>query len=142
MQFQWNYYAIVQERSTGSKAFELLADPQTGAIFTEMGPNMMWNTKYSPMATYGGGMMGGMGGFAPGGQGPVSFNRTNPFLTPAQIATLSAASPAFAAGGNLVLSKMYDVIPQNRNTSTDVWRAVAALDGAFNWAERAFHWSV
>ena len=30
MQFQWNYYAIVQEKSTGSKAFELLADPQTG----------------------------------------------------------------------------------------------------------------
>jgi hypothetical protein len=61
MQFQWNYYAIVQEKSTGSKAFELLADPQTGAIFPEMGPHMMWNTKYSPMAAYGGGMMGGMG---------------------------------------------------------------------------------
>jgi len=85
MQFQWNYYAIVQEKSSGSKAFELLADPQTGAIFPEMGPNMMWNTKYSPMATYGGGMMGGMGGFAPGGMmsgtwGPTAAT-TQPTVT-------------------------------------------------------------
>src|SRR5579859_4921440 len=67
MQFQWNYYAIVQEKSTGSEAFELLADPQTGTVFPEVGPNMMWNTKYSPMAKYGGGMMSGMGGFTPDG---------------------------------------------------------------------------
>lgn len=83
-----------------------------------------------------------VGGFAPGGQGPVSFNRTNPFLTPAQIATLSAASPTFASGGNLVLSKMYDVIPQNRATKTDVWRLEAGLDGDFNLADRDFYWSV
>jgi len=57
MQFQWNYYAIVQEKSTGNKAFELLADPQTSTVFPEMGPNVMWNTKYSPMATWGGGMV-------------------------------------------------------------------------------------
>jgi len=63
MQFQWNYYALVKEQSTGVGAFELLADPRTGAVFPEMGPNMMWNTKYSPMATMG----GGMGGMAPGG---------------------------------------------------------------------------
>jgi len=49
MQFESNYYAIVMEQSTGLGAFELLADPQTGAVFPEMGPNMMWNTKYSPM---------------------------------------------------------------------------------------------
>jgi hypothetical protein len=64
MQFEWNYYAIVKEQSTGNGAFELLADPRTGAVFPEMGPNMMWNTKYSPMATLRGGMMGGFGGFA------------------------------------------------------------------------------
>jgi hypothetical protein len=39
MQFQWNYYAIVKEKSTGTGAFELLADPQTGVVFPEMGPN-------------------------------------------------------------------------------------------------------
>jgi hypothetical protein len=49
MQFQFNYYAIVNEQSTGHGAFELLADPQTGAVFPEFGPNMMWNTKYGHM---------------------------------------------------------------------------------------------
>jgi hypothetical protein len=57
MQFQWNYYAIVKDTSTGQGAFELLANPQTGAVFPEMGPNMMWNTQYGHMA--GVGMMGG-----------------------------------------------------------------------------------
>ena len=82
MQFQWNYYAIVKEKSTGTGAFELLADPRTGAIFPEMGPNMMWNTKYSPMATMGGGMMGGMGGFAPGGMMSGTWGPTAPGATP------------------------------------------------------------
>jgi hypothetical protein len=56
MEFQWNYYAIVKDTSTGEGAFELLANPQTGAVFPEMGPNMMWNTEYGHMA--GVGMMG------------------------------------------------------------------------------------
>ncbi len=64
MQFQWNFYAIVKDTSTGIGAFELLANPQTGAVFPEMGPNMMWNTQYGHMAGFGGrGMMGMMGGF-------------------------------------------------------------------------------
>jgi hypothetical protein len=58
MQFQWNYYAIVKDTSTGNGAFELLANPQTGAVLPEMGPNMMWNTEYGHMAG-GHGMMGG-----------------------------------------------------------------------------------
>jgi hypothetical protein len=82
MQFQRNYYAIVKEKSSGSGAFELLADPRTGAVFPEMGPNMMWNTKYSPMATYGGGMMGGMGGFAPGGMMSGTWGPTGPTTQP------------------------------------------------------------
>jgi hypothetical protein len=40
-----NYYAIVNDTSTGEGAFELVAHPQTGAVFPEMGPNMMWNTE-------------------------------------------------------------------------------------------------
>jgi hypothetical protein len=57
MQFQWNYYAFVNDTSTGQGAFELLANPQTGAVFPEMGPGMMWNTEYGHMAGFG--MMGG-----------------------------------------------------------------------------------
>src|SRR5712691_4842104 len=82
MQFQRNYYAIVKERSTGLGAFELLADPRNGAVFPEMGPNMMWNTKYSPMTTLGGGMTGGMGGFAPGGMMSGTWGPTAPTTQP------------------------------------------------------------
>ncbi len=73
MQFAWNYYAIVKDTTTGQGAFELLANPRTGAVFPEMGPNMMWNTEYSPMAGVNGrGMMGGLWGQqAPGGQPTV-----------------------------------------------------------------------
>jgi hypothetical protein len=82
MQFQWNYYAIVKEKSTGNGAFELLADPRNGTVFPEMGPNMMWNTKYSPMATLGGGMMGGFGGFTPGGMMSGTWGPTAPGAQP------------------------------------------------------------
>jgi hypothetical protein len=57
MQFQANYYAIVKDTSSGEGAFELLANPQTGAVFPEIGPNMMWNTQYGHVAGFG--MMGG-----------------------------------------------------------------------------------
>jgi hypothetical protein len=69
MQFQWNYYAIVKDTSTGQGAFELLANPQTGAVFPEMGPNMMWNTQFSPMAGF-----GMMGGFSQRPSGPPSVS--------------------------------------------------------------------
>ncbi len=55
MEFTDNFYVVVKESNTGRGAFELLIDPYTGAIYSEPGPNMMWNSKYSPM----GGMMGG-----------------------------------------------------------------------------------
>ena len=49
MEFQQNFYAIVKEKSTGTGAFEVLVNKQTGAVFPEHGPNMMWNTKYGMM---------------------------------------------------------------------------------------------
>ena len=55
MEFSSNFYAEVEEKSTGTHAFELLIDPYTGVVYPEPGPNMMWNTKYGHM----GGMMGG-----------------------------------------------------------------------------------
>lgn len=61
MVFEYNSYAIVKETSTGIGAFELLVDPDSGAVFPEYGPNMMWNLKYGMHAgnQYGPGMMGG-----------------------------------------------------------------------------------
>lgn len=49
MEFQRNFYAIVKEKSTGTGAFEVLVNKQTGAVSPEYGPNMMWNTKYGMM---------------------------------------------------------------------------------------------
>jgi len=48
-EFENNFYADVEEKSTGTHAFELLVNKYTGAVFPEMGPNMMWNTKYGHM---------------------------------------------------------------------------------------------
>lgn len=60
MEFQYNFYALVKEKSTGKGAFELLVNRYTGAVSPEPGPNMMWNTKY--------GMMGGAWSGQPGAQ--------------------------------------------------------------------------
>ncbi len=50
MEFSNHFYAEVKEKSTGVHAFELLVNKYTGAVAPEMGPNMMWNTKYGPMS--------------------------------------------------------------------------------------------
>ncbi len=54
-----NFYVLFKEKSTGNGAFEMLIDKYTGSIYPEMGPNMMWNTKYGMMN---GGMMGWLRG--------------------------------------------------------------------------------
>jgi hypothetical protein len=54
-EYTQNFYVSYYEKSTGMGAFEMLIDKYTGSISPEMGPNMMWNTKYGMMR----GMMGG-----------------------------------------------------------------------------------
>jgi hypothetical protein len=46
LEFEQNFYVVYFEQSTGIGAFEMLIDKNTGRIFPEYGPNMMWNTKY------------------------------------------------------------------------------------------------
>lgn len=74
MIFDNHAYAQIVEQDTHIGAFEVLVDPVTLAVTPEPGPNMMWNTKYSPMS--GMGMMGMMmgnsqaqGGMMPGQAG-------------------------------------------------------------------------
>jgi hypothetical protein len=62
MEFSNHFYVQVVEQSTGIGAMELLVDKIIGTIHPEPGPNMMWNTKYSPMGSGGWGHMGGWGG--------------------------------------------------------------------------------
>ena len=49
-EYTWNFYGVVREKSTGTDTFQILVNKYNGAVYPEMGPNMMWNTKYSPMA--------------------------------------------------------------------------------------------
>jgi hypothetical protein len=49
IQYSFNYYVLVKEKSTGKGAVELIVDPRTGAVNFEPGPNMMWNSKYGHM---------------------------------------------------------------------------------------------
>lgn len=46
MEFEDNFYVVVLESDTGRGAMELLVDPYTGRVTREIGPNMMWNSKY------------------------------------------------------------------------------------------------
>jgi hypothetical protein len=65
-EYSLNFYVQISEKSTGIGAFEMLVDKYTGSIYPEMGPNMMWNTKYGMVS---GGMMGAggmMGGYGYG----------------------------------------------------------------------------
>jgi hypothetical protein len=63
-----NFYVQVHEVSSGNGAFELLVNKNTGNVYPEMGPNMMWNTKYTTTT----GMMGMFNGF----RGMMGFQRT------------------------------------------------------------------
>ncbi len=58
-EYTGNFYVQVGEKSTGNGAFELLITKYTGSIYPEMGPNMMWNTKYGMMRS---GILGGIFG--------------------------------------------------------------------------------
>ncbi len=49
IQFSNHFYAGIKEKSTGKYAFELIVNKYSGALVPEMGPNMMWNTKYGMM---------------------------------------------------------------------------------------------
>ena len=65
MVFDNHAYAQILEESTGIGAMEVLVDYQTGGVYPEQGPNMMWNLKYGHMAgvgtSRGPGMMMGSG---------------------------------------------------------------------------------
>ncbi len=60
-----NFYGQFKERDTGRGAIQVLVDRYTGRAMPEMGPNMMWNTKYGQAMMQV--MMGGMGMMGGGG---------------------------------------------------------------------------
>jgi hypothetical protein len=76
--------------------------------------------------------------------GAIMIFNFNPFLTPESRATLSAASPAFAAGAPLWLSRhfYYDLFPSNiQETETDTYFGLLGVDGDFDAAGRNWYWT-
>ncbi len=102
MEFDNNFYIIVKEKSTGTAAFELLVDRYSGYVHPEPGPNMMWNTKYSPMGSMMGGMMGGLaagfGGMMGGWQRGYSGNLPAAQM-PVSVAQARAAAQTYLSSG-------------------------------------------
>lgn len=70
-EYAGNLYGVVKEKSTGINAFQILVNKYNGVVYPEMGPNMMWNTKYSPMAW----MMGVLWFNAPSAKMPVGVEQ-------------------------------------------------------------------
>jgi len=68
MEFAQNFYAEIEEKDTGIHAMELLIDKYSGQVYPEMGPNMMWNSKYGMMSR----MMGNYYNGSPTASMPVT----------------------------------------------------------------------
>ncbi len=68
MEFSNHFYVLVEEKSTGMGAMEVIVE-RNGVVHPEPGPNMMWNTKYGHMARMGGMMGYGRGMMGSPGQG-------------------------------------------------------------------------
>lgn len=105
IEFGNHFYAIVEEKSTGLGAFEVLVDKVTGAVYPEPGPNMMWNLKYGMMGDYGMGMMGsGYGMMGPGMMGGWGYDGVGGTTEPA----LSADMPVDKAQAIELAQKYLD----------------------------------
>ena len=92
MIFDNHAYAQILDKSSDSGAFEVLVDPVSRNVYPEPGPNMMWNTEYSPMSGFGdGGMMSGMMG-----NGMMAGNMMGGFATDAEISVTSEEAIASA----------------------------------------------
>lgn len=76
--------------------------------------------------------------------GAIRFTNANPFLSQSAINALSAASPAFASGGGLWLSRHFydDLFPSNiQENETTTWRVLGGFEGDFDAAGRNFYWT-
>ena len=75
---------------------------------------------------------------------PIAFTNANPYLSTSAVAQLSAASPAFASGQPLYLSKVLNVGSDylDQRFTTETLNGVVAVDGDFEALNRKFFWGV
>jgi outer membrane receptor protein involved in Fe transport len=83
-------------------------------------------------------------GSVAGGTFSFAVYKDNAYLTPTEVAQLSAASPTFAAGGPLYLGKFAaNILPDtDLTTDTKTYRGLVSVDGNFSKFDRDFNWSV
>lgn len=88
MQFDNHFYAAVVDEATDNDAFEVLISLDGRSVHPEPGPNMMWNSEYSPIfgdrdthmhQGMGAGMMGSMHGSMHGDESMGSMHRGRSF---------------------------------------------------------------
>ena len=101
MIFDNNAYIVVEEKSTGIGAFELLADSSSQKAYPEHGPNMMWNVKYGglnheDMMGNGNGMMGGMMSGSGGMMGGFGWDTSIPSDASAELTVSPEQAIAYA----------------------------------------------
>ena len=79
-----------------------------------------------------------------GAAGPIVIVNSNPFLTPQARAALTQASPGFAFGQPLFLSKYFrDLTPtEEQENTTETYRGVIGVEGDFSLGTQDFYWSV
>lgn len=79
------------------------------------------------------------------GNEAIAFTIDNPFLTPAVIADLVAARPAFGTGSPLFLSKNFygDLFPDNsRQNVTETYRGLLGVEGDFDFGGQEVYWTL
>jgi hypothetical protein len=64
-EFRWAFLVEAVERSTGRYAFGMMVSKVTAQISPEVGPNLLWNTKYGSMIAEVGGGYGMVGRLLP-----------------------------------------------------------------------------
>lgn len=114
IEFDNHFYAGVKEKSTGIHAFELLVNKYTGAITPEMGPNMMWNTKYGHM---------GFGAAQATVTEKKAIENAQKFLDSSLPGTIAADVDAFYGYYTIEVTKdgkVYGMLSVNSNTGA-VW---------------------
>ena len=87
-----NYYGQFKEQSTGRGAIQVLVDRYTDQAVPEMGPNMMWNTKYGQIMM--GEMMNGMGMGGMGMPGMMGGGMGSPGMMAAPASGTGTDTPA------------------------------------------------
>jgi hypothetical protein len=105
MIFDNHAYAEIIEKDTGIGAMEVLVNPNTKAVYPEMGPNMMWNLKYGMRSGFG---RYGMMGMMRGNFGPTDISAEKPITPEKAVETAQIYLDTYFKAANLTVAPEAD----------------------------------